>query len=51
MGRDEERQVTELVGLGFARDELEVGYRFRTVGRKVTEADLANYISITDMRA
>ena len=51
MGRGEERRVAELVGLGFAWDELEVGYWFRTVGRTVTEADLVNFISITDMRA
>ena len=51
MGRGEERRVAELVGLGFAWDELEVGYRFRTVGRTVTEADLVSFISITGMRA
>ena len=33
MGRGEERRVAELVGLVFAWDELEAGYRFRTVGR------------------
>ena len=43
--------MTDLVGLGFARNELEVGYRFRTVGRTVTEADLVIFISITGMRA
>ena len=51
MGRGEERRVAELVVLGFAWDELEVGYRFRTAGRTVTEADLVNFISITGMRA
>ena len=43
------RRAAELVGLGFAWDELEVGYRFRTVGRTVTEADLVNFVSITGM--
>ena len=51
MGRSEERRVAELIGFGFAWDELEVGYRFGTVGRRVTEADLADFISITGMRA
>ena len=50
MGRGEERRVVELIGFGFAWDELEVGYWFRTVGRTATEADLANFISITGMR-
>ena len=52
MRRGEERRVTEPVGLGFAWDELEVGYRFRTVDveRTVTEADLANFISTAGMR-
>ena len=45
----EERRPAELVGLGLAWDELEVGYRFRTVGRTVTEADLVSFISITGM--
>ena len=29
MERNEERRAVDLVGLGFAWDELEVGYRFR----------------------
>ena len=44
-------RVASWSGSGFAWDELEVGYRFRTVGRTVTEADLVNFISITGMRA
>ena len=43
--------MAELIGFGFAWDDLEVGYRFRTVGRTVTEVDLANFISIIGMRA
>ena len=49
MERSEERRPADLVGLGLAWDELEVGYRFRTVGRTVTEADLVNFISTTGM--
>ena len=49
MERSNERRASELVGLGFAWDELEIGYRFRTVGRTVTEADLVNFISNTGM--
>ena len=49
MKRSEERRTAELVGLGFAWDELEVGYRFQTVGRTVTEADLVNFVSTTGM--
>ena len=48
--RSENRSnAPDLLGIGFAWDDLEVGYRFRTVGRTVTEADLANFISITGM--
>ena len=43
--------MAELIEIEFAWDELEVGYRFRTVGRTVTEADLVIFISITGMRA
>lgn len=49
MERVEERRAAEMVGLRSAWDELEVGYRFRTVGRTVTEADLVNFILATGM--
>lgn len=49
MGRGEDRNRPALVGLGFAWDEPEVGYRFRNVERTVTEADLVNFISMTGM--
>ena len=49
MEQSEEKRPPELVGLGLAWDELEVGYRFRTVGRTVTEADLVGFISKTGM--
>lgn len=39
----------DLVGLGLCWDELEVGYKFKTIGRTVTEADLVNFISCTGM--
>ena len=44
MERSDEGRVAELVGLGFAWSGIEVGYRLRTVGRTVTEADLVNYL-------
>ena len=39
----------DLVGLGLAWDELEVGYKFKTIGRTITEADLVNFITCTGM--
>ncbi|HJO72688.1 MAG TPA: MaoC family dehydratase N-terminal domain-containing protein [Rhodospirillales bacterium] len=35
----------ETLGLGLHWNDLEVGYRFRTVGRTVTEADITAFIS------
>lgn len=39
----------DTVGLGFLWNDLEVGYRFQTVGRTVTEADITNFINCTGM--
>jgi len=39
----------ETVGLGFYWNDLEVGRRFRTVGRTVTEADITNFVNCTGM--
>ena len=39
----------ETVGLGLFWNELEVGYRFRTIGRTVTEADITNFVNCTGM--
>ena len=50
MERGDEGRVAELVGLGLAWGELEVGYQFRAVGRTVTEADLVNFVSMTGMQ-
>ena len=37
------------VGLGFCWQDYEVGDRFQTIGRTVTEADLVNFINTTGM--
>ena len=39
----------ETLGLGFYWNDLEVGYRFKTVGRTVTEADITNFVNCTGM--
>jgi len=37
------------VGLGTYWNDLEIGEKFRTVGRTIFEADLVNFISVTGM--
>ncbi|MCB1744146.1 MAG: MaoC family dehydratase N-terminal domain-containing protein [Gammaproteobacteria bacterium] len=37
------------VGLGMCWEELEVGTRFKTIGRTITEADLVGFINCTGM--
>ncbi len=39
----------EYVGLGLYWNELEVGQRFRTINRTITEADLVNFINATGL--
>jgi acyl dehydratase len=39
--------MTALVGRGFAFDDLEAGFRFRTHRRTIAEADLAAFINLT----
>lgn len=39
----------DYVGLGLFWNDLEVGRKFRTVNRTVTEADLVNFINATGM--
>jgi len=39
----------ETIGLGKAWEDLPVGYKFRTLGRTITETDLVNFISVTGM--
>ena len=34
----------ETVGLGFYYEDLDVGRRFKTIGRTVTESDIVNFI-------
>jgi acyl dehydratase len=38
-----------VVGLGFHREEMIVGQKFRTLGRTVTESDIINFINATGM--
>lgn len=38
------------LGLGFYFDDLELGQRFRTVGRSIFEADLMTFIGVTGMQ-
>lgn len=38
------------LSLGFYFDDLEVGQRFRTIGRSIFEADLMTFIGVTGMQ-
>lgn len=35
------------IGLGFFWDDLKLGFRFRTIGRTITETDLVNFVNMT----
>lgn len=35
------------IGIGFYYEDLELGTRFRTIGRTLTEADLGSFINLT----
>lgn len=48
MNRDEQNDLP-LLGQGFHFQDLQVGQRFRTYRRTVTETDLVNFISVTGM--
>lgn len=37
------------VGIGFYWDDLEVGQKFRTLNRTITEPDIVNFIGVTGM--
>jgi len=39
----------EIVGLGFAYEDLPIGKTFQTIGRTVTEPDIVNFINCTGM--
>jgi len=39
----------ELMGVGLYWNDLPVGYRFRTLGRTITEADITLFIGVTGM--
>jgi len=46
---DRERNEPRLLGLGFYWQDVEVGQRFRTFRRTITEADLVSFIGTTGM--
>ncbi|OWT60588.1 FAS1-like dehydratase domain-containing protein [Candidimonas nitroreducens] len=39
----------DIVGIGWYWNDVSVGYRFRTLGRTITEADLINFVGATGM--
>ena len=39
----------DTLGLGFCWNDIDVGYRFKTIGRTITEADIVNFIGCTVM--
>jgi acyl dehydratase len=39
----------DVVGIGWYWNDVSVGYRFRTLGRTITEADLVNFVGATGM--
>ena len=44
-----DRHVMKTVGIGFYWDDLEVGQKFRTLNRTITEPDIVNFIGVTGM--
>jgi acyl dehydratase len=46
---DDRREDVPLLGLGFYWQDIEVGQRFRTFRRTVTESDLVSFIGTTGM--
>ncbi len=47
--RDKARREAPLLGQGFFWQDIEVGQRFRTFRRTITEADLVSFIGTTGM--
>lgn len=39
----------EIHGVGFYWDDVEIGYRYRTLGRTITEADITLFVGATGM--
>lgn len=39
----------DIIGRGFIWDDLKLGYKFRTAGRTITEADLVNFVGVSWM--
>lgn len=40
-------EETTTIGLGFYWDDLDVGFKFRTLGRTITETDLVNFVNMS----
>ncbi len=40
---------TRIVGIGFYWDDLNVGQKFKTLNRTITESDIVNFIGVTGM--
>lgn len=45
----EEKGAMTLIGLGCHWQDIQVGARYRTINRTLTETDLVNFISVTGM--
>jgi len=37
------------IGLGLREEDTRVGFRFRTIGLSITDADTANFVSVSGM--
>lgn len=46
---DHRGKPIDIVGVGFYWNDVQIGYRFRTLGRTVTEADVINFVGATGM--
>lgn len=46
---DKDENGLDIVGIGFHWNDVEVGYKFRTLGRTITEADITMFIGVTGM--
>jgi acyl dehydratase len=44
-----EESIMDMIGKGIYFEDLPVGYKFRTIGRTITEADITNFVGATGM--
>jgi acyl dehydratase len=47
--RQKDHDGLDIVGTGFYWDDLEVGYRFRTLGRTISDTDITLFVGVTGM--